>query len=95
MIIFLLTFNTLHDFIIEHEDTHQCNIKEYSIEFDKPINNDINDICNIHHIFHTPFLLNTTQLKFILQKLSKKITTTQKKYTFTYKTKLIKPPKQA
>jgi len=58
VLLFALSFTSLHAFVIDALDTHSCNAHEYVQEFsaqDIPING---DICHIHAAFHTVVILS-------------------------------------
>ena len=58
VMLFVMSFQTLHAFAIEMFDTHECHVGEYVVEFSHPITVDKSgDICNIHSAFHHSFII--------------------------------------
>ncbi len=93
-ILFFLSFANLHAFAISFLDTTHCDVSEYVIEFDdSPHGNDLSgDVCDIHHMFHAPFLLTQTQLIIDHNLSFEKPSTTVDIYTFNSLKNFLKPP---
>jgi len=89
-----MSFSVLHSFAIEALDTHQCHVGEYVQEFDKPINDELSgDICNIHHEFHTPFIIPEQALFTSNASISEQPLSTQDTHDYTQSQNLLRPPK--
>ena len=58
VLLMVIGFSNLHAYAIDFIDTDHCNIEEYVHEFTQNSTLDISDdICDVHHAFHIPFLL--------------------------------------
>jgi len=58
LLLFFMSFQVLHAYVIDELDTHACEVSEYVQEFSQPVNlDDPSDICNIHAEFHLSFIV--------------------------------------
>ena len=94
LILFFLSFANLHAFAIGFLDRSHCDVNEYVIEFDNsPHGNELSgDVCDIHHIFHTPFLYTSNQYIIYTNFGSQKPISTLKIYSFDSLKNFLKPP---
>ena len=58
VLLFALSFTSLHAFVIDALDTHSCNVQEYVHEFSSSDTHIDGDICHIHAAFHTVVILS-------------------------------------
>lgn len=65
VLLFALSFTSLHAFVIDALDTHSCNAQEYVHEFSSSETHIIDgDICHIHAAFHTVVILSELPIIF-------------------------------
>ncbi|MDF1883183.1 hypothetical protein JHD49_04455 [Sulfurimonas sp. SAG-AH-194-C21] len=58
LLLFVMSFQVFHAYIIDELDVHACSVSEYVQEFSQPVHLDEpNDICNIHSGFHLAFIV--------------------------------------
>ena len=63
VLLLAMSFSSLHAYAIDFLDEDHCSVSEYVQEIEMPHDGNIaGDICNIHHDFHTVFLLPETYL---------------------------------
>lgn len=96
LLLFALSFNALHAYVIDTFDTHSCTVNEYIQEFSHPLSDDISDdICNLHSAFHIVFILpqHLHVSRDLLLHVSPQ--TVIKSYAYTPEDKFLKPPRHA
>ena len=96
-IILLVTFSfsSLHAFAISFLDEAHCSVDEYVLEIDNLVvhsDTSDSDICDIHHIFHTPFLLPKDVVIVEEDTLCVTPVTSIKRYSFNSLKNFLKPP---
>ena len=92
VLLFALSFTSLHAFVIDALDTHSCNAHEYVQEFsaqDIPING---DICHIHAAFHTVVILSELSISLESMTLNAVPHFFINSYEYTPYNTLFKPP---
>ena len=59
LLLFTMSFQVLHAYVIDALDTHSCQVNEYVHEFSQSSSGDTqkHDICDIHFEFHTAFII--------------------------------------
>ena len=95
IVLFMMSFSVLHAYVIDAVDEDHCSISEYVQELDQCSEHEISaDICDIHHAFHTPFVLleTTTDSKKIL--VFTPLVFQVKTYNFQLNNTPIRPPIQ-
>ena len=91
-LLFSISFNILHAYVIEALDTHPCQVGEYVHEFHD--NNDIeaDDICNLHHFFHIAFILPGINFTVVDEHFTTRHSTENMKYKYNSHKDFLKPP---
>lgn len=89
--LFAIGFSAFHAFTIDLLDKEQCNAVAYEISRGS-VHAQQCEICQIHHLFHTPFLL--TQSIFFVTKLDidEQPVKVFHEYSFSYSNTPLKPP---
>jgi len=95
VLLFAISFSTLHAFAIDYLDTDQCNTSEYIAEFSNESthhNYKSGDICSVHYLFHAAFIIPVYN-DFISDINSEdKPLSTQSIYTYNNLENFLKPP---
>jgi hypothetical protein len=87
-----LSLNIVHAYVIEAFDTHSCQVNEYVHEFNESSEMADDDICHIHHFFHTAFIVPINE-DFISEiKIEDRPLATQSSYTYNNLENFLKPP---
>ncbi len=93
LLLFAMSFNTLHAYVLELVDIHPCEVSEYVLEFDKPVHDENNhDICDIHHGFHLVFLMPFTTLMLHNTTASLHPLYSQQEHSYRYNPDFLRPP---
>ena len=93
MLLFAISFTTLHAFSLNFLDTEHCSVDEYIQEIEyKNMDELSGDVCDIHHEFHLPFLLPTTSILPSHAKHSDVPQTYLHVHHFTSPQSFLKPP---
>ena len=92
ILLFALSFSALHAFAIDVLDSN-VHVAEYVSEISgEDENHDSKSICQIHHIFHTLFILPQNISLISEIKTLKVVLKSDKKYNFSDSQKFFKPP---
>ena len=92
LMLLLISFNTLHAFIIDTLDTHPCDVGEYLHELSCVDEHVDGDICHIHAAFHTAFILQEYTVALGAAYTSHTPTFSTKIYNYNPRDNFLKPP---
>jgi len=91
-LLFSISFNIVHAYVIEALDTHPCQVNEYIQEFHDENNIPADDICHLHHFFHIAFILPEIDEIQTHEHLTTKPSTKAKHYKYNSYKNFLKPP---
>ena len=95
VLLFAISFSTLHAFAIDFLDTDQCSTSEYVAEIAHESahhDHESGDICSVHHLFHTAFIIPVYE-DFISEiNTEDKPLSIQSSYTYNNLENFLKPP---
>ncbi len=95
VLLFAISFSTLHAFAIDFLDTDKCNVSEYVEEIANESahhDHESGDVCSVHYLFHTAFLV-PVHVEFISEiNTEDKPLSTQSSYTYNNLENFLKPP---
>lgn len=88
-----LSFSTMHAFAISFLDDDHCSVTEYVHEINAGSEHEIDgDVCDVHHEFHTLFLLpETIPVTDEYQPIATELSAAEY-YTFYLQTHVLQPP---
>ncbi len=92
LMLFLLSFNMLHAYVLDVLETHKCGVPEYVHDFSVLDEHIDGDICHMHAAFHTACIL---QKNIIVLETSYRSHTPSffgQIYTYTPYNNFLKPP---
>jgi len=96
LLLFAISFSTLHAFAIDFLDTDKCNVSEYVEEIANESahhdEHESGDVCSVHYLFHIAFILPSSE-DFISSKfLHDNPLFTHLNYNYNNKENFLKPP---
>ena len=92
LLLFSMSFNIAHAYVIAVYDTHPCQVGEYVHEFQDAHGIETDDICHLHHFFHMAFILPSTQLILSHEDLKTQRATENMHYKYNSHKNFLKPP---
>ncbi len=92
LLLFSISFNIAHAYMIDALDTHPCQVNEYVHEFHDDSNIPADDICSLHHFFHIAFILPEIDDLVISEYLTTKPSTKAQHYKYNSYKNFLKPP---
>ncbi len=92
LLLFSISFNIAHAYVIAEYDAHPCEVHEYVHEFQNAHGIEADDICHLHHFFHMAFIL--PPINIVLFHDDVNTLHSQKRNTYTYNShkNFLKPP---
>ena len=95
VLLFAISFSTLHAFAIDYLDTNSCNVGEYVEEIANEsthYNHKSGDVCSVHYLFHTAFIIPAYQDFISEMSIEDKPLSKQVPYTYNRLKNFLKPP---
>ena len=92
ILLFAMSFNTLHAYVIDTLDTNECGISEYVYDFSTVDEHIDGDICHIHAAFHTAFILHDHMIVLESVYISQRPAFSAKIYNYNPRNNFLKPP---
>ncbi len=92
LLLVLMTFNTLHAYVIDALDKHECGVSEYVHDFSTLDEHIDGDICHMHAAFHTNIILPESSIVLENDYFSHTPPFFGKIYSYTPYNNFLKPP---
>ena len=92
LLLVLMTFNTLHAYVIDALDNHACGVNEYVHDFSTIDEHVDGDICHMHAVFHTAFILQEYKIVLETIYISHTPAFSAKIYNYNPHNNFLKPP---
>jgi len=95
VLLFAISFSTLHAYAIDFLDTNQCSASEYVEEIaNESTHHDYKsgDVCSVHYLFHMAFIIPVYKNFISVISRKDKPLSTQSSYTYNNLENFLKPP---
>jgi len=93
ILLFSMNFSAFHAFAITLLDKNYCSVTEYVDEISHASeHHQDGDVCQVHHLFHVPFILSQDKIFLSEIKNSNLPLEVNTKYDFSYLHNFLKPP---
>jgi hypothetical protein len=92
LLLFAMSFNTLHAYVIDVLDTHACGVNEYAHDFSVADEKIDGDICHLHAAFHVNVILSESSITLESFYLSFTPSYIGKIYNYSAQKNFFRPP---